>query len=88
MLNEIIHNGEIGQLIHQCFWGDTIIFDVVRFSTTTRVFVVSTTTQKTIDILSTWIAPWASNAPKHGDAYYWTWSGLNHSTPAIVPNSN
>lgn len=35
--------------------------------------------------LRTTIAPYASNKPSAGYAYYWHFQGLNHSTPPIAP---
>lgn len=35
--------------------------------------------------LPTWIAPYASNVPAAGNAYYWRFDGLSHSTPPVAP---
>lgn len=35
--------------------------------------------------LPTRVAPYASNKPSAGYAYYWHFYGLNHSTPPIAP---
>ena len=62
-------------------------FDVIRCTYGCGVFVnvISTETKKVVDRLTTCIAPWATNAPALGNAYYWRWDGLNNSTPAIAP---
>lgn len=38
--------------------------------------------------LPTRIAPYATNKPSAGYAYYWRFNGLNHSTPPVVPAPN
>lgn len=35
--------------------------------------------------LPTHVAPYATNKPSAGYAYYWRFDGLNHSTPPIAP---
>ena len=38
--------------------------------------------------LPTRIAPYATNKPAAGYAYYWRFDGLNHSTPPVAPAPN
>lgn len=41
--------------------------------------------QQYLATLPTWIAPYATNRPAAGYAYYWKFDSLNHSTPPIAP---
>ena len=70
--------------IYRCFYSE-LIFAVIRCGDDVRVDVIDVETNNVISQLNTWIAPWASNAPQRGNAYYWEWNGLNHSTSAIAP---
>lgn len=80
-----------GEVIHQGHYGSKIDFDVVRCTygcSNVFVNVISTETKQVIDKLTAYIAPWATNDPARGNAYYWRWDGLNHSTPPIAPNDD
>ena len=74
----------VPQEIYRCYCGG-LIFCVVRSGDTVYVDVLNLSDGEPISRLVTWIAPWASNAPQHGNAYYWEWNGLNYSTSAIAP---
>ena len=83
---EVYHTEKRGDLIYRCFFGE-LVFSVVRFDNGVSVLVTQPNSQEVLSELATWIAPWASNVPERGDAYYWYWDGLNHSTPPIAPKT-
>jgi hypothetical protein len=81
-------HGEMEQ-IHICHYGPHYTFVVVRCrqcdETTVKVMGnIGGDKQLHLGTLPTWIAPWASNKPSAGYAYYWRFDGLSHSTPAIA----
>ena len=80
-------NHSTNKVIHSSSYG-SIIFDVIRCTAgcgNVFVNVIDAKTGLSIEELTTYIAPWATNAPAFGNAYYWRWDGLNHSTPPIAP---
>ena len=85
-MNECSHS--TGEVIHQGHYGSKIDFDVIRCTYgcgNVFVNVIDARTELPIERLPTCIAPWATNDPTRGNAYYWRWDGLNHSTPPIAP---
>lgn len=81
---------ETGDILHTSYFGTRITFQVIRCTYgcgEVFVTVTSNETQQTIGKLPTRIAPYATNKPSAGNAYYWRYEGLSHSTPPIAPRA-
>lgn len=77
------------EAIHTAHWGAHYTFVVQRCRqcrfTVVEVWAKDAEPPMRLATLPTRIAPYASNRPLAGYAYYWHFQGLNHSTPRIAP---
>jgi hypothetical protein len=76
------------EIIYATHYGPRYNFDVQRCrqcgEVTVKVTGNSSGRRQYLATLPTWVAPWASNVPRLGYAYYWKFDGVSHSTPAIA----
>ncbi|TXH52961.1 MAG: hypothetical protein E6Q97_14140 [Desulfurellales bacterium] len=77
------------ETIHIAHWGAHYTFVVQRCrqcrAATVEVWAKDANPPMLLATLPTRIAPYASNRPLAGNAYYWHFQGLNHSTRPIAP---
>jgi hypothetical protein len=75
------------ETIYTCPYGPHYTLVVVRCQqcseTTVKVMGNNGEEQQYLATLPTRIAPYASNKPTLGYAYYWYFDGLNHSVPVV-----